>query len=82
MSRPLSVIAEEIIHDWPVAGDSYHPAGAYAVPMSTLESVHDSYGADSAASIVRYFLANAQGWRGETARRIKAELKTMVKGVY
>jgi len=29
--------------------------------------------------IVRYFLSNATTWRGETARRIKAELKQMLK---
>ena len=34
---------------------------------------------DSAKSIVLYFLANANTWRGETARRIKAELKSMCK---
>jgi hypothetical protein len=27
---------------------------------------------------VRYFLANASSWRGETARRIKAELNAML----
>jgi hypothetical protein len=29
---------------------------------------------------VRYFLANATSWKGETARAIKAELKAMLKG--
>ena len=29
-------------------------------------------------SIVLYFLANAQQWRGPDARRIKAELKSML----
>jgi hypothetical protein len=80
--RPLSVIAREIIADWPKAADENHPAGAYAVPMLSLNSPYDTYGADSAASIVRYFLANASGWRGETARRVKAELNSMVVGVY
>jgi hypothetical protein len=37
----------------------------------------DSFMLDSALSIVSYFLANASGWRGEDARRIKAELKSM-----
>ena len=33
---------------------------------------------DSAESVVLYFLANAQGFRGEDARRIKAELNSML----
>jgi hypothetical protein len=45
--------------------------------METLNSIHDNYYFDSAHSIVLYFLSNAQGWRGEDARRIKAELKQM-----
>ena len=32
-----------------------------------------------AMETVLYFLANATTWRGETARRIKAELKSMCK---
>jgi len=28
---------------------------------------------------VRYFLSNATTWRGDTARRIKAELKEMLR---
>jgi hypothetical protein len=36
------------------------------------------YGADDARGIVMYFLANAGTWRGENARRIKAELKGML----
>ena len=28
--------------------------------------------------IVRYFLSNATTWRGEDARRIKAELKALL----
>jgi hypothetical protein len=45
--------------------------------MATLNSIDDNYYFDSADSIVRYFLANASTWRGETAKRIKAELKAM-----
>lgn len=81
--RPLRVIAEEIRQDWSAQGKGVSP---YAVPylsaMAELDDVHGQYYADSAASVVRYFLANATTWRGETARRVKAELKTMIKGVY
>jgi hypothetical protein len=44
-----------------------------------LDSITDNYGADSAKSVVLYFLSNANTWRGEHAKRIKAELKGMVK---
>lgn len=46
--------------------------------MSTLEDISDDYGLDTAHTIVAYFLANANTWRGDTARRVKAELKAML----
>lgn len=76
--RPLHVIAAEISADWK---RPYYGAVPYLEAMSALTHTGEAYYADSAASIVRYFLANAGTWRGETARRVKAELKTMVKGV-
>lgn len=78
-SRPLSVIAEEIRRDWK---RPYFGAVPYLSAMAELDSVEGKYYSDSAASVVRYFLANAGTWRGETARRVKAELNAMVKGKY
>jgi hypothetical protein len=49
--------------------------------MKSLNSISDNYFADSAESIVMYALANLTSWRGENARRIKAELNGMLKGV-
>ena len=77
--RSLSEIAREIRKDWPVAWNENHPAGTYLIPMSTLDKVTDNYIMDSGKSIVIYFLSNASGWRGETSKRIKAELKAMIK---
>ena len=74
--RPLSVIAREIKADWKKV---YFGAVPYLQAMATLNSISDRYMYDSAQSIVLYFLANAQTWRGETAKRIKAELKAMAK---
>lgn len=74
-SRPLSAIAAEIQGDWT---KPYFGAVPYLSAMAELDSVEGDYYADSAASIVRYFLANAGTWRGETARRVKAELKAML----
>tara|TARA_R110000868_G_scaffold288698_2_gene548978 strand:- start:789 stop:998 length:210 start_codon:yes stop_codon:yes gene_type:complete len=51
----------------------------YLDAMATLQGIDDSYGCDSARSIVNYFLANASTWRGPMAKMIKAELKAMVK---
>lgn len=41
-------------------------------------SLSDHYGSDSAESLIRYFLANAGTWRGETARRVKKELRAIL----
>ena len=76
MTRPIYTIAAEIRKTWPKV---YFGAVPYLDAMSSLTSVHDNYGYDSADSIVRYFLSNASTWRGEDARRIKAELKGMLK---
>ena len=46
--------------------------------MHSLNSINDNYVLDSGASVVAYFLANARGWRGDVARRVKAELKAML----
>lgn len=76
-SRPLYEIAREIRRDWK---NVYFGAKPYLEAMSGLDSIRDSYGSDDARSIVLYFLTNASAWRGETAKRIKAELNAMVKG--
>lgn len=74
-TRPLSAIAREIRATWPKV---YFGAVPYLQAMAQLDSVDDRYGFDDARSIVNYFLANAGTWRGDDARRIKAELKAMV----
>ncbi|MBU0598748.1 hypothetical protein KKF61_07250 [Patescibacteria group bacterium] len=74
--RTLHEIAREVRADWK---NVYFGAKPYLDAMSTLNSIKDNYYEDSGESIVLYFLANAQTWRGETARRIKLELNTIVK---
>lgn len=74
--RPLHAIAYEIRRAWrPVS----FAAAPYLSAMSTLEHVDDRYGYDTGRSIVAYFLSNATTWRGDDARRIKAELRAMIK---
>ena len=75
-NRPIFEIAKEIRQDWK---RPYFGAVPYLEAMGALNSITDSYGFDSGKSIVLYFLANAGTWRGETARRIKKELKTLAK---
>ena len=75
--RPLSEIAREIHSDW--GKKTYFGAKPYITAMLSLNSIDDKYMFDDARDIVRYFLANASTWRGETAKRVKAELKSMLK---
>jgi hypothetical protein len=75
-TRSLHVIAREIRRDW---AKPYFGAVPYLDAMSGLNSIQDQYGADSAVSIVLYFLSNAATWRGPVAKRVKAELKAMAK---
>lgn len=74
--RPLSEIAQEITKDW---AKPYFGAVPYLDAMRSLNSINDDYYADSAKTIVIYFLSNATTWRGDTARQVKAELKALTK---
>jgi hypothetical protein len=78
-TRPSYEIANEIRADWKKINYAAKP---YLDAMATLDSINDSYGYDSAKSIVRYFLSNASAYRGETAKRIKLELKKLVGVIY
>lgn len=74
--RDLSVIAADIRRHW--ANPSVH-ARPYLDAMSVLSSIRGRYYDDSAESVVLYFLSNASGWRGDDAKRIKSELRDMLK---
>ena len=75
MSRPIYVIALEILDDWKPVN---YAAVPYLTAMLELDKITENYFADSALSVVSYFLANARMWRGETARRVKKELNKMI----
>ena len=77
MSRPIHEIAREISRDWK---NVYFGAVPYLEALHSLDSIEDKYIFDTGESIVLYFLSNANTWRGETARRVKAELKGILKG--
>jgi hypothetical protein len=80
--RDLCDIAAEIDQLWATEKVSANTR-AYTLPyrnaMRTLCKITDSYGHDSAREIVLYFLSNCTNWRGENARRIKAELKKILE---
>lgn len=74
--RPLCEIAAEIRKDW--GSKIYFGAKPYLYAMMSIRNVTDSYGCEDGKTQVIYFLSNAGTWRGETAKRVKAELKKMV----
>lgn len=77
IKRRLQVIAQQIQNDWSYR--IHYAAKPYLEAMLKLDTLDDMFGADSAESIVRYFLGNAQTWRGPVARAIKKELNDMLK---
>ena len=74
--RPIYVIAQEIRKDWAKVSPYAKP---YLEVMDCLDSIDEMYYFESAREIVLRFLCNAGTWRGETAKRIKNELKEMCK---
>lgn len=73
--RQLHEIARDIRADWKAVNYAAKP---YLDAMSSMGGVTGNYGYDSGKSIVLYFLGNAASWRGDTARAIKAELRSMI----
>lgn len=76
--RTFSEIAKEIKALWK---KPYFGAVPYIEAMLEIHSSDKNapYLFETAKDIVPYFLANATYWRGEDAKRIKAELKAMIK---
>ena len=74
-NRPIYAIAADIKRSWPKVSPYAKP---YLDAMLSLGTIHDAYYMDSGKSIVLYFLANASTFRGEDAKRLKAELKALV----
>ena len=74
--RPIYQIAKDIKITWK---NVYFGARPYLDAMFCLDKPTDNYGYDSAKTIVNYFLANAQTWKGEDAKKIKSELKNLIK---
>ncbi len=73
--RTIREIAKEIDSSWSKVNYAARP---YLDAMYEMDTVERRYGSDSGKSIVVYFLSNAQGWRGEDAKRIKKELNSLI----
>lgn len=76
-ARPLWLIASDIRQNWP---RPHFAAVPYIFALRHLTHASEMYGADSALSIIAYFLSNARTWRGPTATAIKNELRDILKG--
>ena len=75
MNRSIATIAKEISATWPKVNYAAKP---YLEAMYSLNKISDDYHYDTGKEIVLRFLSNAGGWRGDDAKRIKAELKAMI----
>ena len=73
--RTLSTIARDVRRDW---SNVNYAAKPYLAAMAQLDRISDLFHYDSGESVVRYFLSNASAWRGDVAKRVKAELKAML----
>lgn len=84
MPRQIQDIAYEIAGLWNKCnisgnGNYRQDARPYLHAMFYLVNMNDNYGFDNGRDIVQRFLCNVAGWRGDDARRIKAELNEMLK---
>lgn len=84
--RTFSVIAVEVLHLWKTKYGKDLPwslkcALPYLEAMLECGTTNkdEAYYAETVESVVIYFLANITNWRGDDAKRIKAELKSMLK---
>ena len=75
--RTFQQIARDIKSTWL---NVYFGAVPYLEALLTLDTTDPNamYYYDTAGDIAMYFLANAQTFRGADARRLKAELKSML----
>lgn len=84
--RTFSVIAEEVLNLWKTKYGKDLPwslkcALPYLQAMLECDTTDKdaAYYVETVESVVVYFLANITNWRGDDAKRIKAELKSMLK---
>lgn len=78
LTRTVAEIAFEIRNDYAARGKPvYYAAKPYVDAMREIHSssLSGQYFEDPYDNVIRYALSNLSTWRGETATRIKAELR-------
>lgn len=79
--RSISTIAREIRRDWKKVNYAAEPYLREMARVESLDSIDPDLGFPGAGrNFVLGFLGNASSWRGDTAKRVKAELRGMLKG--
>lgn len=79
--RPLGAIAWDVLQDPSYRGGDPTYAGLarhahpYLMAMMSMQSLSDTVDGVSGVHAVDHLIFNLVGWRGETARRIKGELR-------
>lgn len=74
--RTIKEIAQEIQSDWKTANKE---ASQYLIMMEVLKTMNDKFINKDATTIVINFLVSARGYRSDKAKRIKNELKNLIK---
>jgi len=81
--RLISTIAREIRADWKKVNYAAEPYLREMARVERLDSRDPDLGFPGAGTnFVLGFLGNASSWRGDTAKRVKAELREMLKGAH
>lgn len=79
MARLIKEIANEILKEWKNPSEYARMyAWPYLKAMTTLNTVKDKYYLEDGDEIILRFLTNAGSFKGEAARRLKKELKSLV----
>ena len=89
MSRTVSQVAKEIAVEFLAILGAVKPghnvpfyiihSRPYLKEMLSMDKVTDPVGLEDGEMVILYFLNNAHNWRGPQARRLKAELNSMLK---
>jgi hypothetical protein len=79
MPRPLSEIAAEIKADYAKQGKPvYYAAAPYVDALLTLNSPDDYYYNESGRHLLNYLIGNLRYWKGDTAIRVKSEIREIL----
>jgi hypothetical protein len=80
--KPLNQLAAEILVDWKESPSSAFyriQSMPYVEAMLTMRTCEDRYGLEWGDMVVARALNALHQWRGETARKVKAELNEHLK---